>query len=109
MGYIRMKSDPVVHAARASGVSNIFLDVSEEGDSIEVRPGIYKENIFINKSVELRGLPTSDGKVGVRIESEGLSALDISKGTIKISTISFLLKAPTDAKFPATVLVRGNP
>ncbi|RKX95997.1 MAG: hypothetical protein DRP55_10055, partial [Spirochaetes bacterium] len=47
------------------------IDAASDGDTIKVCPGVYNENVILNKSLKLRGDPiiNGNGGVGVKIEA----------------------------------------
>jgi len=73
------------------------IDVAENGDTIFVHPGIYYENLAINKSINLIGSDENNTVIECQKEEYGLLVLadyvNISGFTIQNATIGIYLKS----------------
>jgi len=74
---------------------------TSDGDTIKVNPGVYKENIIINKELRLIGDPIIDGSgdVGIRIQAnntlvENMTVINSSIG-IFVYNVSFMIQNVT--------------
>lgn len=78
------------------------------GDVIEVRAGVYKESLSIEKDVTLRGLPGEDGKVAVTVEWQGLETAHLIDGKVTIENMNFVVVSSDVVKPAFALLVNGS-
>jgi len=98
----------VYHAARIFADNNFYgsiqevIDIAkgEEHPIIEVMPGLYSENLIVNKSVVLRGamfgLNPVDGRSGDEsiIDGDTATAINITSGTNNVTIDGFTITIP---------------
>lgn len=101
----------VVAAGQSSGNARPTIReavaASSPGDVIEIRPGIYKENIVIDKDLVLRGMPGEDKNVAVTVEWEGLDVLHFVSGKVTVENMHFVVVSNDTVKPASALLLNG--
>ncbi len=83
------------------------IEKASPGDVIELKPGVYKEHLTLNKKIVIRG-QEANGKVGAVVEWIGMEAVDMSDGEVMLENLVFLFTPAAGAKSPATIMVSGG-
>jgi parallel beta-helix repeat protein len=58
------------------------IDAAKDGDVVEVESGTYNENLFVNKSITLKGVDTGEGAAVVNAQGSGSAVILKADGIV---------------------------